>query len=117
MAKREPTKSDFEKALRKIGIPGGKQLKFLQAHFASPGKASTATELARAVQYKSYDGINLQYGLLARRIGEAMGRPKATLSLLLEFSKPESLTNAHWILSMKMDFALALMELGWVKKT
>lgn len=117
MPKPPPTTSDFSNALRHIGKPGGKQLTFLQAHFSSPGKASTATELARVVKYKNYGGINLHYGLLARRIGEAMGRPNATLGLLIEFNRPDSLTNAHWILSMRSEFAAALLELGWVKKT
>lgn len=112
-----PTTSDFSNALRQLSRPGGRQLKFLQAHYSAPDKASTATKLAHIVKYKSYDGINLQYGLLARRIGEAMGRPNAGLGLLVEFNRPESLTNAHWILSMRTEFAAALLELGWVKKT
>ena len=113
----EPTKSDFEKALRQIGKPTGKQLKFLQAHFSSPGKATTATELARVVKYKNYGGINLQYGHLARRIGQAMGRTNVSLGLLLEFNQPQSITNAHWILSMRNEFAEALLAAGWVRKS
>jgi hypothetical protein len=116
MSKKSPSKADFEKALHLIGKPSGKQLKFLQAHFSAPGKASTATELACTVKYKSYGGINLHYGLLAKRIGEALGRPDETLSLILEFNRPESLTNAHWILSMKMEFAEALLGAGWVER-
>lgn len=114
MASRPISKTAFKRALELIGMPGGRQLEFLQAHYSSPGRASTATNLARAAGYRNFNALNLQYGTLARRIGEALGVREATLGLLLEFNEPFSLTNEHWILSMRPEFADALRELGWV---
>jgi hypothetical protein len=115
MATRPVSKTAFKRALELIGKPGGRQLKFLQAHYSSPGRASTATNLAWAAGYKNFNALNLQYGTLARRIGEALGVSGATLGLLLEFNEPFSITNEHWILSMRPEFADALREVGWVR--
>jgi len=114
MASWRISKTAFKRALELIGPPGGQQLRFLQAHYSSPGRASTATNLALAAGYKNFNALNLQYGTLARRIGEALGESEPTLGLLLEFNEPFSITNEHWILSMKPEFADALRELGWV---
>lgn len=115
MAQRGFTTTQFKAALQQIGKPGGRQLVFLQAHFSSPGRASTAAKLAIAASYKNHGGVNLHYGILAKRIGEALGAPEPHLGLLLEFNRPASLTNAHWILSMKPKFAEALSSMAWVK--
>lgn len=113
MAPQRISKTAFKRALELIGPPGGRQLKFLQAHYSSPGRASTATTLAWAAGYKNFNALNLRYGLLARQVGEALEISGATLGLLLEFKEP-SRTNEHWILSMRPEFADALRELGWV---
>lgn len=68
-----------------------------------------------AAGYKNFNALNLRYGTLARRIGEALGMYNARLGFLVEFNEPASLTNEHWILSMKPAFADALRELGWVR--
>jgi hypothetical protein len=115
MKSRRVTKTEYKRALELIGEPGGRQLRFLQAHYSSPGRASTASNLARAAGYKNFNALNLQYGTLARRIGEALGVYDARLDFLLEFNEPASLTNEHWILSMRPAFADALRELGWVR--
>src|SRR5262249_3179401 len=92
----------------------GRQLKFLRAHYEAAGRAETATNLAEAAGHKSFDGIDLRYGLLASRIGNAPGKPDANLSLLGEFTGPTWLTNEHWILFMRPEFAGALEKVGWV---
>lgn len=97
-----------------MGKPGGNQLAFLSAHLAAPGKAATATILANAAGYTGWHSLNLQYGLLAKRIGKEMGMPTATLSLLVDFVQPDALTNEHWILVMKPAFAQALVRSNWV---
>lgn len=78
-----PTRAEFVKVLRQVSMPRGRQLDFLREHVQSPGRALTARRLARAVGYQSYGGINLQYGLLARRIGDALARSNVNLSLLV----------------------------------
>lgn len=115
MRSRPKSKAEYKRALELIGKPGGRQLDFLQAHYSSPGRASTASNLARAAGYKNFNALNLQYGTLARRIGDALGEHNVQLGLLVEFNEPASLTNEHWILSMKPAFADALREMGWVR--
>jgi hypothetical protein len=95
--------------------PGGRQPAFLQAHFSAVGKAFTMTRLANAAGYKSYDGANLRYGILAARIGEAMRVPNADINLLVEFIRPEHVSNRHWILVLRPNFARAMKIVGWVK--
>jgi hypothetical protein len=74
----------------------------------------TASRLAKAAGYRSFDGINLQYGLLAKRIGAAMGRSDAGITLLVEGVQPKSVTNREWLLAMRVEFAEALKRVGWI---
>jgi hypothetical protein len=104
----------FALALKKLTKPGGRQLRFLRAHYKAPGRALTARRLAQAVGYKSYRGINLWYGRLAARIGPMVGNPGAGMLILVEFAPPKSLTNKEWILVMRPEFAQGLRLAGWV---
>jgi hypothetical protein len=38
------------------------QVAMLRAHYSAPGRALTATQLAKAAKYKGYSGVNLHYG-------------------------------------------------------
>ena len=110
----DPTTAEFHDALLTIGRPGGRQCKFLQKHFDASGRAATMTQLAAAAKYASFQGANLQYGLLASRSGTAMGWYDATLSLLVDFIQPRGVRNHEWVLVMKPKFAAALKRAGWV---
>jgi hypothetical protein len=94
--------------------PGGKQPDFLQAHVDATGHAMTMTRLAEAAGYKTFDGANLRYGILAAEIGRRMGIPHPDISLLVKFIRPEKLSNRHWILILQPPFAKALKKVGWV---
>lgn len=109
-----PTVEQFARALRSLRKPVGRQLEFLRAHEQAPGRAATVTRLAKAVGYRNYRPINLHYGKLARRIGEALGQPNAPLSLLAAVAKPESISNREWVLIMHPQFAAALKGEGWI---
>jgi hypothetical protein len=109
-----PTRAQFVQALNKVQRPQGRQLDFLRKHVLAPGRALTARRLAQSVGYKSHDGINLQYGLLARRIGDALERDGEGIALLVDLVRPKSVTNAEWIMVMHAEFAEALKEAGWV---
>lgn len=109
-----PTKTDFDRALKTIGKPGGRQIDFLREHVNAQGRALTAQRLADSVGYKDYRGINLQYGLLARKIGDVLGRKNANLTLLVDFVRPKSVTNDEWIMVMHPQFATALKQARWV---
>jgi len=109
-----PTRAQFVRALNIIDRPQGRQPTFLRAHAAASGRALTARRLAQAVRYKSHDGINLQYGLLARRIGDVLGRKGEGIRLLVDLVQPKSVTNSEWIMVMHPQFAEALKQAGWI---
>ena len=56
MAKNLPNATQLTAALQAIGLPGGRQLQFLKAHYQAPGKALTAARLAKAAKYQSWRG-------------------------------------------------------------
>ncbi|GJG87327.1 hypothetical protein tb265_25080 [Gemmatimonadetes bacterium T265] len=95
--------------------PGGRQPDFLQAHVDAPGGALTMTRLAEAANYKAYRGANLRYGILADRIGRAMGLETPGIDLLVELIRPERVSNREWILVLKPAFAAAMRRVGWVE--
>ena len=114
-----PNATQLEHAIRSLDTPGGRQRDFLQKHYRAPGRALTMTRLAQAARYKSYRGANLQYGLLANRIGKALGNRTPSILLLVDVLPPEgkdprSISNAEWILVMRPAFATALRRVGWV---
>lgn len=114
MAKNLPNATQLTAALQAIGLPGGRQLQFLKAHYQAPGKALTAARLAKAAKYQSWRGVNLQYGRLAGKIARVLKAKDAGLSLLVEFIRPKSVTNDQWVLVMRPEFARALEKSGWV---
>jgi hypothetical protein len=76
--------------------------------------------LAEKVGYKGWQGMNLQYGLLAQRIGLAAGLNNPDITLLVEFIPPaqksssDNVSNSEWILLMQEPFAKALKAVGWI---
>jgi hypothetical protein len=111
---RRPTAREFTEAMRELGPPRGRQIKFLKAHYRARGRLATATQLADAAGYRSYGGTNLHYGGLGRRIGRELGLKGTGMELLVEFHEPRSVTNREWILAMRPEFAAALKASGWL---
>lgn len=111
------TQAEFSRALGAMKRPGGRVVEFLRAHVNSPGHTLSATQLAEAAGYRSFDGVNLQYGLLAERIRVAAGcrvDPKrVSLELLVDLVRPSG-ANKHWLLVMRPAFAAALKSSGWL---
>jgi len=103
-------------ALEEIGQPGDNQRRFLRAHHDAPGHAATATVLAREAGYKNHGGINLCYGKLAESIRAKLGlkRRPTQLSILVNFVPPPTVTNRHWVLVMRPEFADALKRAKWL---
>jgi hypothetical protein len=108
------TTEQFTVALNSLGKPRGRQIDFLKAHACAEGRATTFSILAGHVNYRSYRAINLHYGKLARRIGDAMGHPNARITLLMAAAKPSSITNKNWVLVMHPEFAEALVKAAWI---
>ena len=116
--------AQFLEAMSHLKRPGDSVRKLLRAHLNSKGRVSTMTLLAEAAGYASFSPANLHYGGLARRIGKhlAISEPTvrvptasdAYLSLIVDFIRPEAVTNAHWLLVMKPEFAEALQASHWI---
>jgi hypothetical protein len=112
---------DFESALASLPRPRGRQPLFLRAHAEAKGRALNMRAIAKAARYAHWRAGNLQYGLLAERIGREMGRSKEGFGLLVEFippkrvSKDKNISNDEWILVMRPNFAKALIRSGWIK--
>jgi hypothetical protein len=114
MRETEAAVEEIHKALIKIGKPRGRQPKFLQAHYDSNGRASTATILAQRAGYKSYRGVNLQYGVLAEKLAKEIGYRGQSLAMVCDWAERDTITNAHYVLIMRPNFAEALKSAGWV---
>ena len=108
-----PTARELTLALRTLSPLKGRQRFFLRAHFRAKGRALTMRRLAQAAKYRDYRGVNLQYGLIAARIGRALRRADG-IKLLVQFVPPrhvaptKNISNAEWILVMRPAFASAL---------
>ena len=93
------------------------QLRPLELHRASPGGTATMTQLADALGYRSYHGVNLIYGqfaaLLCDRLGlSAEDRPDPGTAVLATFEKPDG-DAAQWRLTLRPEVVRALDDLGW----
>lgn len=108
-----PTSADFVRAFQQLEPIHENHIAILRHHARGPGRTRTMTELATAAGYADYKPANLQYGLLASRVGAALGLPNTNLSLLVTFTGPDSHGNEHWELTLRPEVAEALAELGW----
>ncbi|MES2392587.1 MAG: hypothetical protein V4555_13160 [Acidobacteriota bacterium] len=118
------TTAQFVSVLADMKKPGPSIRKLLKAHYNAKGRVSTMSLLAHAAGFTSFSPANLHYGDLAKRIGKHLAitepslqlpaRADAYLSLLVDFIRPEAVTNVHWLLVMKPEFAEALKQSRWL---
>ena len=92
------------------------QLKMLRRHYFAPNHTTTASDLAKAVGYEDFRGVNLQYGLLGKRLRNVLNyRGKGQASYVLaKFLPPGTVNNSEWLWVMHPNVAKALEELKWV---
>jgi hypothetical protein len=111
------TSEQFKRALSSIGPLTEGQRRFLQEHYRAVGRVSTMSNLARAAGYRGYGGVNLQYGILAKRIAKVLHRPVPAIrvEVVAEFVEPTKISNKDWVLHMRPAFASALRSLKLVK--
>lgn len=109
-----PTADAYAVGFARIAPLADSHRALLKSHHAALNRTRTATQLSEAVGYENFNAVNLQYGLLAARLGEAMGFKDANLSLIVEFTEPHTHNNEHWTLEMRAEVAEALERLGWV---
>jgi hypothetical protein len=115
-----PNAAAFRDALARLAgsIPEN-YLKMLQAHYAAPARTITATELARAVGYKTYSGANLHYGKLAALLASELSWSSEDflmLKLIVDFVLPGEADNEEILWVMRPELADALTSLGWVHR-
>ncbi len=115
-----PSKEQYVAAFSRCEHAIKGRLKILLAHCAFPGHVATATQLAGVVGYPNHSAVNLNYGLLARRVCEEMGLRKEDIGgrlsdwlvTFVSFDRPED--HAHVTLELHRNVVDALKELGWV---
>lgn len=69
------TAEQFEAALLKVRDRYGisvKDLAMLKAHCCAPNHTISTSRLAQEVGYPSFSSVNMQYGILARHVVEAL---------------------------------------------
>jgi hypothetical protein len=85
----------------------------LTGHAMAPGQALTMTELAALIGFPSYSAANLQYGILAGKLVDALGiaRPQYLVYAIASFDEdPET---EHSRAHMYPELYQALQQLGW----
>ena len=113
-----PSVLEYKDALRAINMSAG-QRDMLRAHYLAPNYTITATELADAAGYKGFQGANLQYGLMGKKLRyelnyfDTYGQESYVLA---EFYQPGARGNTDWLFVMHPVVAEALRSLGWFNK-
>jgi len=91
----------------------------LKAHYLAPDCERTATQLAEAAGYSSYGAVNLQYGMVGKKLNEELpiilptredGTPIYTYALATAGDR--SGDEAHWVWRLRPEVAYAIEKLG-----
>jgi hypothetical protein len=113
-----PTVDQYKAALQQLSPQmHPKHRELLLEHYRAPGHCITASELATKVGYKSYSGVNVQYGTLGRSLNTAMNwtlPPHAQASFSIAWFLKPQVAGDEWIWEMHEELATALEELHWV---
>lgn len=113
------TVKEYIEALQSVTI-GKHHAAMLRAHANAPDSTMTATELAKAAGYDSYETANSQYGTLARRIAEYLDiqpklsdrREEPVWTSILADGAEEGNEQGHWRWVMHPEVAQALRKLN-----
>jgi hypothetical protein len=110
-----PSVEDYKIAFEALHLSPG-QWDMLRAHFLAPNHTITATELADAAGYKSWQGANLQYGLLGKKLRHILAYFDTygqESYILAHFYAPGTRGNTDWLFVMHANVAEALRALDW----
>lgn len=111
-----PTTQRYQEALTRLSASlSPNQLALLQAHHQTPDHTATAAELAQAVGFKDYRGVNAEYGRLGKLLREALdfkGEGQESF-VIAAFVAPGTQGNTEWLWVMHPELADALEQLGW----
>ncbi|HWG45671.1 MAG TPA: hypothetical protein VN688_23115 [Gemmataceae bacterium] len=113
-----PSSQQYREALSRLAeaLPSN-HLALLRAHYRAPDHTATATDLAKAVGYQDYRGVNAQYGRLGTILREALNYEEGGQEsyIIASFIPPGVNDNIDWLWVMHPELAEALEQLGWVK--
>jgi hypothetical protein len=92
------------------------QLLMLQRHYHAPGRTVTARRLAERVGFATHGGANLQYGILAKQLCDALQVriEEEQVFILALFARDPSVERGEIQFIMRPQVAHALAALGWV---
>ena len=107
-----PTTAEFKRALLALRPIAPHHLQMLRAHYRAPGHTLTASQIAAAVDYQDYHGVNLHYGKFAGALCEQLGRPHE-FSIILDSALPGDEPPGHLELVMRRELVEALDDLCW----
>jgi len=119
MADRHPTaklarlkKADYVNALRSVKLHK-RDRELLITNYHAPRRTITAKQMARALGFTHFGAANLNYGGLAKRLGNQLGielKEDEPLWVLITMDWPEG--ECEW--TLRPQVAAALEALGWV---
>jgi hypothetical protein len=113
-----PSVKEYVAAFRKIENKiTEKQRQMLIEHYNSNCHVTTATDMAIKVDFNSHGGANMQYGILGSMVSEVLGLGKLGVITLTLMIAPDNYSTKEWLWVMRENVAIALEQLGWVKKT
>ncbi len=113
-----PSVLEYKDAFRAVDLSEG-QRAMLRAHYLAPNHTITSTDLADAAGYKGWQGANLQYGLLGKKLRDILNYFDAygqESYVLAEFYQPGTRGNIDWLWVMHANVVEALRALGWFDK-
>jgi hypothetical protein len=103
-----PSSETYKQAFLKLrNSISEKQMQMLRAHYRATNHSITATDLAKAAGYKSFQTANLQYGKLGRKLRDVMeytAEGQASY-VLASFLPPNAEGNTEWLLIMHAEVA------------
>jgi len=113
-----PTKDEFLKYFRDNSLRDH-EIRMLLLHYFSPSHTITSGQLAAAMEWANFNGINLHYGGLAHAVGSALGYPQPDngiwVTLFADFHKPEDdgQDKKRWQWIMRDELVATIVEMGW----
>lgn len=114
-----PTKAEYLDALKSLSIAPHHRV-MLSAHANAPCHAMTATELANAAGYDSYESANAHYGKLGHQIAEFLevtpppseSRDEPVWTMVLADGVDDAKAGRYWQWIMHPELVDALHELN-----
>ncbi len=84
--------------------------KILQLNFEAPNYTITAKTLAKKLNFKNYNGINLRYGSLSGKICDYFNiHPDPKIEILVYLAK----VNKEWHWTLREKVVKAIIQLNW----